>query len=87
RPDPRNVEARVGLAVAGFDKDRPADAFGLLGPLVRDNPDAASPRLHLALLLRWIGSHDKARAEFRQVARAAPDARLGRLAAAFAEVG
>jgi hypothetical protein len=36
--NPSNVEARVGLAVAGFSKDRPADAFGRLGPLVRDNP-------------------------------------------------
>jgi hypothetical protein len=82
--NPSNVEARVGLAVAGFSKDRPADAFGRLGPLVRDNPDMASPRLHLALLLTWIGSREKARAEFLQVARAAPDGRLGRLAAAFA---
>jgi predicted Zn-dependent protease len=82
--EPGSVEARVAVAVGGFSKDDPSQAFGVVGPLVRDNPSDPVPRFHLGLMLLWIGQRDQARAQFAQAARSAPTTRLGRLAAEFA---
>jgi len=80
---PTSVEARVAVAVGGFAKDNPAQTFGIVGPLVRDNPTDPVPRFHLGLMLLWIRDDQQAKAEFAQVARSAPASRLGRLAALF----
>lgn len=65
--DPGSLEAQVGTVMASFRKDDTASAFRSLGPLVRDNPEAASPRLHLALVLLWLRQNEPARAELRQI--------------------
>lgn len=70
--DPDSVEAQVGRVVAGFQKDDPSATFALLGPLVRDHPRDASPRLHLAFALFWLRQNEPARAELRQIAEASP---------------
>ncbi len=81
--DPKSVEAKVGKIIAGYNKDNPAGSFGQMGPLVRDNPTDPSPRLHLALMLLWLRDTDTARAQLRQVATLAPNARLGKIAQQF----
>lgn len=81
--DPGSVEAKVGKVIASYRKDRPAASFGQMGPLVRDNPGNASPRLHLALMLLWLRDTDTARAELRQVAALDPTSRLGQVAQQF----
>lgn len=65
--DPTSLEAQVGAVMASFRKDDTASAFRQLGPLVRDHPAAASPRLHLALVLLWLRQDEAARAELRQI--------------------
>jgi hypothetical protein len=55
----------VAAAVGLYDKDRPAVAFGRLGPLVRRFPHAQTVRFHLGLLSIWIGAFDQARRELR----------------------
>lgn len=65
--DPASIEAQVGVVMASFRKDDTASAFRSLGPLVRDHPAAASPRLHLALVLLWLRQEEPARAELRQI--------------------
>lgn len=81
--DPSSLEARVGRIIAGYNKDNPAASFSQMGPLARDNPTDPSPRLHLALMLLWLRDTDTARAQLRQVAKLAPDTRLGKAAEQF----
>jgi tetratricopeptide (TPR) repeat protein len=81
---PSSIEARVAVAVGGFSKDDPSQAFGVVGPLVQANPTDPVPRFHLGLMLLWIGQRQQAQAQFAQTARSAPTGRLGRLAAEFA---
>ena len=69
---PGDPEARVAAALGLFDKDRPAVAFGKLGPLTRVFPKAATVRFHLGLLLLWIDRPEQAKAQFRQVVAAGP---------------
>jgi tetratricopeptide (TPR) repeat protein len=84
KADPSRVEAQVALAVGGFQKDDPAKAFGIIGPLARDHTGDPSPRFHLGMMLLWIGQPEQAKAQFQQVAKEAPGTRLARLAAFFA---
>jgi tetratricopeptide (TPR) repeat protein len=58
---PRNVDARVAAAVGRYRKDAPQRAFSRLGPLARTFPRAATVRLHLGLLLIWLGRADDAK--------------------------
>ena len=62
---PRDADAQVAAAVGLYDKDRPAAAFGRLGPLVRRFPHAQTVRFHLGLLSIWIGAFGQARRELR----------------------
>jgi tetratricopeptide (TPR) repeat protein len=78
--DPDDLDAQVAVAVLGFDKDRPAAAVGALGTILRGDRSRVEPRLHLALLLSWIGRREQAREQFRLAAQADPDGRLGKLA-------
>jgi tetratricopeptide (TPR) repeat protein len=64
---PDDAEAQVAAAVGLYDKDRPAVAFGRLGPLVRRFPHAQTVRYHLGLLSIWLGAFTQARREFRLV--------------------
>lgn len=73
--DPEDIETRVALAVATFDKDDPSASIGQIGPLVRDRPRDPLPRFHLGVLLGWIGERDLARSEFRQVVESDPGGR------------
>ena len=60
---PRDPDAQVAAAVGLYDKDRPAVAFGRLGPLVRRFPRAQTVRFHLGLLSIWVGAFSQARRE------------------------
>jgi tetratricopeptide (TPR) repeat protein len=62
---PDDPDAQVAAAVGLYDKDRPALAFGRLGPLVRRFPHAQSVRFHLGLLSIWLGQFGQARRELR----------------------
>jgi tetratricopeptide (TPR) repeat protein len=64
---PDDPDAQVAAAVGLYDKDRPAVAFGRLGPLVRRFPHAQTVRYHLGLLSIWLGTFAQARREFRLV--------------------
>jgi tetratricopeptide (TPR) repeat protein len=66
---PRDVEPKVALAVANFEKATPAVAFGRLGPLVRRWPRSPTVRFHLGLLLLWSGELDEGRRQL-ELARA-----------------
>jgi hypothetical protein len=57
----------VAAAVGLYDKDRPAVAFGRLGPLARRFPHSQTVRFHLGLLSIWLGTFAQARREFRLV--------------------
>jgi tetratricopeptide (TPR) repeat protein len=62
---PSSPDARVAAAVGRFDKERPAEAFGRLGPLTRRFPRAATVRFHLGLLLLWSGQVEAATRQLR----------------------
>jgi tetratricopeptide (TPR) repeat protein len=62
---PSSPDARVAAAVGRFDKERPAEAFGRLGPLTRRFPRAATVRFHLGLLLLWRGEVEAATRQLR----------------------
>lgn len=68
--DPQDLEARVASAVSRFDKDDPSKAFGRLGPLAAEQPDAAIVRFHLGLMLLWLPDLPEAREQL-EAARAA----------------
>jgi len=69
---PRDPDAQVAAAVGLYDKDRPAIAFGRLGPLVRRFPHAQTVRFHLGLLSIWLGAFGQARRELRLAVAQAP---------------
>ena len=78
--DPDDLDAKVAAAVGRFDKDTPSDAFSRLGPLARDNPDAAVVRYHLGLLLLWLADLDGARKQLEQAKESEPDGFYGQQA-------
>jgi len=80
---PDEADAQVAAAVGRFDKDRPSAAFSHLGPLTRRFPHAATVRLHLGLLLLWLGRIDEGRAQFQLARRLAPDSSIGKEAVKF----
>jgi Flp pilus assembly protein TadD len=84
--DPASVDAAVAVAVLGFDKDQPSQAFGALGNLTRSFPSAASPVFHLGVLLLWIGQPARAKAEFGKAASLDPQGRIGQVARRLAAV-
>jgi tetratricopeptide (TPR) repeat protein len=65
REAPRDPEANVAAAVGRFDKARPAEAFGRLGPLTKRFPSDPTVRFHLGLLLLWTAQIDEAERQFR----------------------
>jgi len=69
---PNLPDAQVAAAVGLYDKDRPALAFGRLGPLARRFPRSQTVRYHLGLLLVWLGRFADARREFELATRLAP---------------
>jgi hypothetical protein len=62
---PGDPDAQVAAAVGLNDKDKPAIAFGRLGPLVNRFPHAQTVRFHLGLLSIWLGAFEQARRELR----------------------
>jgi tetratricopeptide (TPR) repeat protein len=83
--DPNEIDAQVAAIVLGYDKDSPATAVGALGMLIKNDPQAASPVLHLGLLLLWIKRTALARQEFSKAVKLDPSGRIGRVAKAFLE--
>jgi tetratricopeptide (TPR) repeat protein len=79
--DPRSVDAQVASVVLAFSKDRPQQAFGGLGNLIKAEPEEASPVFHLGLLLIWLEQRKQAIEEFRKAARLDPDGVIGKVAA------
>jgi tetratricopeptide (TPR) repeat protein len=67
---PRDVNARVAAAVGRFDKDNPSQTFSRLGPLAREEPNAAVVRYHLGLCLSWIGAVEEARRQLELASEA-----------------
>jgi tetratricopeptide (TPR) repeat protein len=80
---PHDPEARVAAAVGLFDKDRPALAFGKLGPLAREFPRAATVRFHLGILLLWLGRIADAKKQLRLAQELEPMSPLAREAERF----
>ncbi|HXG76919.1 MAG TPA: hypothetical protein VNJ53_10145, partial [Gaiellaceae bacterium] len=85
RRAPGDAEAQVAAAVALFDKDDPARAFGRLGPLTRRFPGEPSVRFHLGLLLVWTGRLREAERQFRLAAHTKPGSPLAREAERYLE--
>ena len=83
--DPTSIDAQVAAIVLGYDKDSPAVAVGGLGMLIKNNPQAASPVMHLGLLLLWIKRTALARQEFAKAVKLDPSGRIGRVANVFLE--
>ncbi len=82
---PGDVEARVADAVGRFDKDRPEEAFGRLGPLTRTFPNEPTVRFHLGVLLLWTGRIEAAERQLRLASRTRPGSPLAREAARYLE--
>ena len=80
---PDDPDAQVAAAVGLFDKDRPARAFGRLGPLARRFPRAQTVRFHLGLLSIWIGAFAQARRELALAVAQDPPSAFGREAKAL----
>ena len=70
--DPTSIDAQVAAIVLGYDKDQPAVAVGGLGMLIKNNPQAVSPVMHLGLLLLWIKRTALARQEFAKAVKLDP---------------
>ena len=85
RMAPNDVEAQVAGAVGRFDKARPAEAFGRLGPLTNRFPDAPTVRFHLGVLLLWTGRIDEAKRQLRLASRTKPGSPLAREAKRYLE--
>jgi tetratricopeptide (TPR) repeat protein len=85
RKAPGDPEASVAVAVGRFDKARPADAFGRLGPLTRRFPNDPTVRFHLGLLLLWTANIDEAERQFRLASAIQPDSPIAREAARYLE--
>ena len=85
RVAPNDVEAQVADAVGRFDKERPAEAFGRLGPLTNRFPDAPTVRFHLGVLLLWTGRIDEAKRQLRLASRTKPGSPLAREAKRYLE--
>ena len=60
---PNDPQAQVAAAVGLYDKDKPALAFGRLGPLARRFPHAQTVRYHLGILSIWLGTFGQAKKE------------------------
>jgi tetratricopeptide (TPR) repeat protein len=73
---PTDPEALVAAAVGRFDKADPSAAFSRLGPLARRFPKSATVRLHLGLLLLWIGSVEQAKKELQLATTTQPGSPL-----------
>ena len=69
---PNDPDARVAAAVGLFDKDKPAVAFGRLGPLTSVFPKAVTVRFHLGLMLLWMGQTRAAEVQLRRVVAGGP---------------
>ena len=82
---PGDVEAQVADAVGRFDKDRPEEAFGRLGPLTRTFPNEPTVRFHLGVLLLWTGRIEAAERQLRLASRTRPGSPLAREAARYLE--
>lgn len=80
RAAPADPEALTAAAVGRFRKSAPTPAFARLGPLTRRFPRAPVVRLHLGLLLFWLGRIDEARPQLRRAAALAPRSVHGRQA-------
>ena len=85
RVAPQDVEAQVAGAVGRFDKDRPEEAFGRLGPLTRTFPNEPTVRFHLGVLLLWTGRIEAAERQLRLASRTRPGSPLAREAARYLE--
>ena len=75
---PNDPDAQVAAAVGLYDKDRPALAFGRLGPLVRRFPHAQTVRFHLGLLSIWFGAFRQAKKELGLALAENPKTAYGR---------
>lgn len=69
---PNDPVAQTAAAVGAFTKADPRKAFGRLGPLSGRFPSSSVVRLHLGLLLLWIGEQKKAIAQLRLAAADEP---------------
>ena len=83
RAAPGNLEAKVAVAVARFDKANPRRAFSRLGPLAARYGRAPTVRFHLGLLLLWLGELEDAERQLELARRYGPATRLGREAKRF----
>jgi tetratricopeptide (TPR) repeat protein len=75
---PLDPDAQVAAAVGLYDKDRPAVAFGRLGPLTRRFPHSQTVRFHLGLLSIWLGAFDQARRELKLAVADDPETEFAR---------
>jgi len=65
--DPKNHEYGDTLAYIYIKRNLYQDAVNVLTPIVRDSPDRADYRYHLALALYRNGDEGRARAEFNRI--------------------
>jgi tetratricopeptide (TPR) repeat protein len=77
---PADPEALTADAVGRFRKSRPTPAFARLGPLTQRFPRAPVVRLHLGLLLLWLGRVDDARPQLERAVALGPNTPHGRQA-------
>ncbi len=84
---PNDPEALTAAAVGLYDKDRPALAFGRLGPLSRRFPRAQTVRFHLGLLLIYLGNLPQARRQLALARAEGPRTLLGERAETLLKAG
>jgi tetratricopeptide (TPR) repeat protein len=82
---PNDPVVQTSAAVGAFTKANPRKAFGRLGPLTGRFPDSSVVRLHLGLLLLWIGEQKKAVAQLRIAAADEPGSPYSKDAKALLE--
>jgi tetratricopeptide (TPR) repeat protein len=64
--DPKDIEARVAVAVGLFDEDNLLPSFSRLGPLVKQNPKSQAAHYYFGLVLAWTGQSSDAIAQFKK---------------------
>jgi predicted Zn-dependent protease len=83
RSAPASPEALTADAVGRFRKSTPTPAFSRLGPLTQRFPRAAVVRLHLGLLLLWLGEVADARPQLERAVALGRGTVYGRQAERF----
>jgi tetratricopeptide (TPR) repeat protein len=80
---PKDIEARVAVAVGLFDEDNLLPVMSRLGPLVSANPRSQAAHYYFGLVLAWTGQSADAITQFKQTVELDAKSPIGKQAEAI----